>query len=190
MKNLFITLALVFASNSVFSCKLETPIDLRGLEFRKGHEIFTRTDSAPDIRTLMSKDSARFFSLPSVFHLTQVEDSAANRRDGTLKPVVLGARIALGDTVHAFGMSDMYEGFKMERTIEKIPGGEIHTVKASSLSDSDGWRNYFLDDLSVIKILNDQVVSIELTEGFWTKNPSTNKYDYSIKKTCVTEAAR
>lgn len=178
--------------NSLISpdCHLKTPIDLRGVEWNNGKEIYSRADSNPDIRTLMSKDSARFFDLPTKFVITIVEDPAANRRNGTLNPIVLGARLKLGDTVHAFGMSDDYEGFRMERSILKDSDGEVHVVKASSKSDSDGWQNYFLSDLSVIKIVNEQVVSVELTEGFWTFNPATSKYDYSIKKTCVTEAAR
>lgn len=190
MKTLLITLAFSLAAQTAFACKLETPIDLRGLEFKHGWEEFGRANSNPDIRTLLAKEDSRFFHLPTNFTLTYVQDTSANRRDGTLKPAVLGAKLSLGDTVLGFGMSDFYEGFKMERSIQKIPGGEIHTVKSSSLSDSDGWLNYFLSDMSVIKIVNEEVVSVELTEGFWTFNPATSKYDYSIKKTCVTEAAR
>lgn len=190
MKALILALAVTTALPA-FACKLDTPIDLRGLKFENGWERFTRADSVPDIRTLMSKDSSEFFNLPTEFALSKVQDSTANLRDGTLNPVVLGARVALGETIHGFGMSDFYEGFKMERNVEKTADGEIHTVKASSLTEeTPGSWVYYLDDMSVLKIVNQQVVSVELTEGFFTCNRTTKKYDYSMKKTCVTEAAR
>lgn len=173
MKTLLFALALSTSASAFAECKLKTPIDLRELQFTIGVEKFSHAESAPDMRTIISKQSESFFYLPTTFALTYVQDFASNLRNGTLNPRVLGARIALGDTVHYIGMSDYFTNSTVERTLTKTQSGEIHVVKKY-------WEEK-LSEMSVVEIVGSEVVRVEVSDSFFGDN---------FKTACVTEISR
>lgn len=168
-----IALTFLMERQALAECKLAEPIDLKGLAFAVGHEDFPYADSSPDIRTLMSNSSEVFFSLPTTLRISYVQDFSSNIRNGTFQPTALGAHLNLGDTVHSFGMADYYTNSNVEKIVTKTGNTETHTVKKY-------WEKN-LEEMSVIQIVDQKIVSIELTEATFGVNP---------KSTCVTEASK
>lgn len=185
MKSLFLALA-VCTSLPSFACKLDQPIDLSALSFQEGFESLGNAKMFPSL-SMLFPDSSVYGAQPSVLQLTYPID--ADFRDGLNDQLVLGARINLGQTRFELGIANTYRE-SVERSVEVSERGEIHTIKAYDTYYESLEKVPYVADMSIVKIEDNHVVSIEVGKGVVTRDRYPNPKKVGMKKTCVTSLSK
>jgi hypothetical protein len=174
MKAFALALAVVTSLPS-FACRLDQPIDLSTLSFNEGFEFLGNYNTYPSFRMIFP-ESRTSGATTTQLYLNYPVDTAV--MEGRVSEQVLGARVDLEDTDFGLGLWDEYEYINLERKIEKTAEGEVHTIKAYDLQYRDMPVAPYLSDMSVVKVQNNKIVSIEVGTG----SPS------GMKKACVTSS--
>lgn len=185
MKNLLLAFAFILPVSAFAACKLSTPIDMRELKFEHKSELFTRANSAPELKVIDPQGWEYFPGAPTYLKLTYVEYAPEHISFGSGELLAIGANLSFADELWGIGHADIYgEGFRLEKSVEKKQGAIVHTVKAFAKRyenpPSDQMEEY-LDTMSEVKIVANKIVSINISETV---------YKGETKTACVTEAAR
>lgn len=185
MNAMFFALA-VSLSLPTFACKLDSPIDLSGLKFEEGVEFIGNANTFPSLKMIFP-ETRNSKAEASQLYLTYPIDNEF--RNGTLTELVLGARVDLEESDFGLGLWDQYDKKSLERNIEKTADGEIHTIKAYDTYYENVQKVPYVSEMSIVKIQNNQIVSVEVGMGVVTRDRYPNPKKVGMKKTCVTSVS-